>query len=123
MPEAISSFKLRGFVQDVGGAVLESVPGRIRVLLGGKGSPYELSSRGSLSWLGLDRTCLIDMELLLERPESNQSHLFITATLKPHANRKPDKLAWKAVAGQIFCDLRAYLMGQGQIVETALQET
>ncbi len=119
MPEAIAGYKLRGFVEDAGGAVVESKPGRIRVRLGGKGTMYELPGRGSLAWLGLARKCQIDMELLLERPESNQSHLLITASLRPHGNQHPDESAWKSVAGQIFCDLRAYLMGQGQAVATA----
>jgi eukaryotic-like serine/threonine-protein kinase len=119
MPEAIAGYKLRGFVEDAGGEVMESVPGRIRVRLGGKGSVYELAGRGSLSWLGLGRKCLINLELHLERPEANQGHLFITATLTPHANQQPDETAWQAVAGQIFGDLRAYLMGQGQIVASA----
>src|SRR5262249_35731579 len=40
MPEKIASYKLRGFVQDSGGEVMECVPGRIRVRLGGRGSVY-----------------------------------------------------------------------------------
>ena len=36
MPDAIASYKLRGFVNDHDGEVIESVPGRIRVRLGGK---------------------------------------------------------------------------------------
>ena len=36
MPERVAAYKLRGFVQDVGGELIESVPGRIRVRLGGK---------------------------------------------------------------------------------------
>ena len=53
MPEAIAAHKLRGFINDVGGEVIESMPGRIRVRLGGKGSVYEAPQRGSLSWLGM----------------------------------------------------------------------
>src|SRR5262249_46490896 len=37
MPEKIAAYKLRGFVSDVGGEVVESVPGLIRVRLGGPG--------------------------------------------------------------------------------------
>jgi serine/threonine protein kinase len=40
MPETIAAFKLRGFVHDFGGEVLESVPGKIRVRLGGKAGSY-----------------------------------------------------------------------------------
>src|SRR5262249_46972827 len=51
MPEKIATYKLRGFIHDVGGEVLESVPGRIRVHLGGKNSVYVPPNRGSFSWL------------------------------------------------------------------------
>src|SRR5262249_42677279 len=66
MPEAVAAYKLRGFVRDVGGEVVESLPGVIRVRLGGKGSVYWVPS-GPLSWLGLGRSPIIDMELRLER--------------------------------------------------------
>ena len=70
MPESIAAYKLRGFINDVGGEVVESVPGRIRVRLGGKGSVYEAPQRGSLSWLGIGRKInRIDMELRLQRCE------------------------------------------------------
>ena len=49
MPEKIAAYKLRGFVEDVGGEVVESVPGLIRVRLG------ERSGLGTLSWLGLSK--------------------------------------------------------------------
>src|SRR5262249_45015835 len=55
MPEMIASVKLRGFVQDAGGEVLESVPGRIRVRLGSRGSAYEARGCSSLARLLLGR--------------------------------------------------------------------
>ena len=116
MPETIAGYKLRGFVEDVGGEVLESSPGRIRVRLGGKGSKYSLNGRSSLSWLGITRKCLIELELVLDRPDPKQSHLFITMVLKPEDQQQPDEAEWQSVATRIFCDLRAYVMGQGQAV-------
>jgi tRNA A-37 threonylcarbamoyl transferase component Bud32 len=114
MPEAIAAYKLRGFVYDVGGEVLESVPGRIRVRLGGKGSVYH-TNNGPLSWLGLGRkTAVVDVELDLERSTSNpgqQNLLHITVKM-----RSPDLGAaanpnWRARCTRIFCDLRGYLAG------------
>jgi serine/threonine-protein kinase len=112
MPEAIASHKLRGFVNDVGGEVMESLPGRIRVRLGGKGSIYEIAN-GPLAWLGLGRrNGLIDMELQLERNSTGpQNRLHITVRMRP-----PDKImaanpSWRTRASRIFCDLRAYLVG------------
>ncbi len=114
MPESIAAYKLRGFINDVGGEVVESVPGRIRVRLGGKGSVYDAPQRGSLSWLGIGRRLnRIEMELRLQRPdEGRDGQLHITVLLRPpHASSCADP-AWRQLCSQIFCDLRGYLMGQ-----------
>jgi serine/threonine-protein kinase len=107
MPETIATYKLRGFVNDVGGEVVESVPGRIRVRLGGRGSAYAV--RG---WLGLGRKGgLIDMELQLQRPEvARDNQLRITVLLRPVNGGAADP-EWRTRATQIYCDLRGYLMG------------
>jgi serine/threonine-protein kinase len=111
MPEKIASYKLRGFVQDAGGEVKESVPGRIRVRLGGKGSVYAATSLGS--WFGLGRKSgLIDLELQLQKADAGRDSLLrITVVLRPAdtSSASPD---WRDRCAQIFCDLRGYLMGQ-----------
>jgi serine/threonine-protein kinase len=113
MPEKIAAYKLRGFVQDVGGEVLESVPGVIRVRLGGRKSVYAMPSHGALSWLGLGRNQgLVDMELRLERSASNRDGLLhITVLMSSPDGKAHSRPEWRARCGQIFCDLRAYLMG------------
>ncbi len=117
MPETIASYKLRGFIQDVGGEVVESIPGRIRVRLGGKGSVYESPHRGSLSWLGLGRPYRIEMELRLERPDDSRgSQLRITVILRPPSPALFGDPAWRRLCTQIYCDLRGYLMGQTDAV-------
>ncbi len=113
MPEAIAAYKLRGFVDDVGGQVVESVPGLIRVRLGDRGSVYWVP-KGPLSWLGLGRRSpLINMELRLERNNPTQQSLLHITVLMRSADSTPvsDPL-FRARCGQVFCDLRAYLMGQ-----------
>jgi serine/threonine-protein kinase len=112
MPEKIAAVKLRGFVEDAGGEVLESIPGRIRVRLGGKGSAYAPRQRNS--WLGLGRrSAHIDVELLLERADAlRESLLHITILMRPHDRRALDDGEWRGRCGRIFCDLRGYLMGQ-----------
>jgi eukaryotic-like serine/threonine-protein kinase len=113
MPEKIASYKLRGFVNDAGGEVMESVPGRIRVRLGGKGSAYSASGLGS--WFGIGRkSSVIDLELQLQKADpARDSLLQITVVLRPAqaTTACPD---WRDRCAQIFCDLRAYLMGQSQ---------
>jgi len=113
MPEKIAAYKLRGFVEDVGGQFLESVPGRIRVRLGGKNCLYSVDRRNSLSWLGLGRRSgHIDVELRLHRPDPGREVLQVTVILKPGSGVSPEDEEWRERCGQIYCDLRGYLMGQ-----------
>jgi eukaryotic-like serine/threonine-protein kinase len=112
MPERIAEYKLRGFVQDVGGEVLESVPGRIRVRLGGRGGSY--APRGRNSWLSLGRRAgQIDVELHLERVDPvRDSLLHIMVLMRPTDRKTADEEEWRQRAAIIYCDLRGYLMGQ-----------
>lgn len=113
MPETVAQYKLRGFVQDVGGEVLESVPGRIRVRLGARGSFYGNRS-GSFRWLGLGRkNGYFDMELQFKRADPERDSLLrITVVLKPCGKENATSIDWRERGNQIFCDLRAYVMGR-----------
>ncbi len=124
MPEKVAAYKLRGFVYDVGGEVAESVPGRIRVRVGGKGSVYASCSRRGFSFLGLGRRPNItDMELHLQRSEDGrENQLRITVVFRPPASELATDSSWRNLCTQIFCDLRAYLMGQSSVVQTEAAE-
>jgi serine/threonine-protein kinase len=111
MPEAIATYKLRGFVSDVGGEVVESVPGRIRVHLGQPGTAYNDSS-GPFSWLGGGRKSGIEMELLMEQADAERKgQLHITVQMRPIQGNVRKTNAWQARCNRVYCDLRAYLMG------------
>ena len=111
MPESIATYKLRGFVQDFGGEVLESVPGMIRVRLGARNGPYQAAT--PLSWLGIGRRAgLVDLELVLERINQTQQNLLqITVKMRCPDQSAVASAAWRSRCTQIFCDLRAYLAG------------
>jgi serine/threonine-protein kinase len=114
MPETIATYKLRGFVQDVGGEVVESIPGKISVRLGGRGSVYFVPGAGPLSWIGIgNRNAVIDMELLLERDLAQASQVRITVRMRSPNHRGAVSESFRERCTQVFCDLRAYLMGQG----------
>jgi serine/threonine-protein kinase len=119
MPETIAAYKLRGFVDDMGGQVIESVPGRIRVRLGGRGCVYTFPVVSSLAWLGLSRRgSTMELELLLQRNNPQQQGLLsITVVMRLPDSRAAATAAWRTSCNQIFCDLRAYLMGQGAAVQ------
>lgn len=114
MPERIAAYKLFGFVQDVGGQVIESVPGRIRVHLGGPRSAYGCISPGPLSWLGIGRkTGLIELELNLQRTDPGRENLLhITVAMRSLHKSDAQSGELRARCNQIFCDLRGYLLGQ-----------
>lgn len=110
MPEQIALYKLRGFVHDAGGEVVESVPGKIRVEL--DGTMYASTGKRALSWLGIAKPQLFDVELCLEKVDpakNNQLHITVVMRV-PGRDANVDPLL-HARCDKIFCDLRAYLMG------------
>jgi serine/threonine-protein kinase len=112
MPEAIATHKFRGFVQDFGGEVLESVPGRIRVLLGG--APSARPGQKALSWLGLARrNGEIELDLSLRRHGAGDHNLLhILVAMRSPAGLPPSDPHWRARCDQVYCDLRGYLLGR-----------
>ena len=111
MPDVLATCKLRGFVNDLGGEVLESVPGRIRVRLGTSTNGH--APTGFSSWFGLRKKhCIVDVELLLERSNPKQpSQLHITVRMSSPDNRAAKSAVWRERCGKIFCELRGYLAG------------
>jgi serine/threonine-protein kinase len=117
MPEKIAAYKLRGFVEDVGGEVTESVPGLIRVRLGerqGLGS-------GTMAWLGLARpdSNAVNLELHLKQNDPGRmGHLHVTVVLRPTHAKVFDDPNWHKRCDQIMCNLRGYLMGSDSLAES-----
>lgn len=118
MPEAIAVVKLRGFAQDVGGEIVESEPGFIRVRLLDPTTPPNKSPKSWLALLGfglkprsLEHATL---ELHLEKKTAGQKNLLlITAALQPEENpRRSSDPDWRSWAEQVCLDLRAYLIGR-----------
>src|SRR5205823_4271186 len=81
MPERVAIMKLRGFVHDGGGEVVESVAGLVRVRLGARKTP----TGGPLSWLGLRRSAgTVDVELYLHQLDpANDNRLTIHVLFRP----------------------------------------
>jgi eukaryotic-like serine/threonine-protein kinase len=103
MPDTIASYKLRGFVQDINGEVLESVPGMIRVRIGGK---------QTTNWLGLRRkNHIVDLELRLERANPQQQSILHIVVMMSSPERAALNPSWRERCGEVFCELRSYLAG------------
>lgn len=110
MPESIAIMKLRGFVHDAGGEVVESVPGLIKVRLGGRKTP----AGGPLSWLGLRRSATpIDVELHLHHLDpTRDNQLTVHVLFRPSHPALLTDRNWRQRCTQVFIELRSYLMGR-----------
>ena len=114
MPEAMALVKLKGFIYDLGGEVVESVPGMIKVRL------IERSEKksGLFAWIGssagrpagvLGAPTSTDIELHMERRDPTQANkLTITLVMRP--GNSPSTPQWRLRCNQISRDLEAYLM-------------
>jgi serine/threonine-protein kinase len=117
MPESMAMIKLKGFIFDLGGEVVESVPGLIKVRLTDK--PAEKKS-GVFAWVGgggsrrssaVPTVQSTDIELHMERRDPSQSsRLTITLVMRPGNGLAT--VEWRNRCGQISRDLQAYLMGR-----------
>jgi serine/threonine-protein kinase len=111
MPHALAEHKLRGFVQDAGGELLESIPGLIRVRLGDPETKYELK-KGLFSWFDR-RTGLIEMFLRVRPSDGDRRNVvLLTVLLRCTDGDPPDDPAWRDRCSRIAQDLRGYLMAQ-----------
>jgi serine/threonine-protein kinase len=108
MPDTIATYKLRGFVNDNNGEVLESVPGMIRVRIGGDGP----KNRSAFSWLGIGRKSgIVDLELRLERSNPAQQNLLHILVLMSSPHQRSGDASWRDRCNEVFCELRSYLAG------------
>jgi serine/threonine protein kinase len=125
MPEPIAVVKLRGFVSDANGDVVESKPGVIRVHLDRRPAQQaESPQRSVLSWIGgrLNKPAPHPgpppdpIELLLYMAHDNSgrgNHLKLTIVFQPVNNaRLNHPEAWRARCDKLFNDLRGYLMAK-----------
>ena len=113
MPEKIAIVKLRGFVHDAGGEVVESVPGLIRVRLGG-GRSGKTPTSSALSWLGFGRRSgPLDVELRLYQVDPQRENLLLVQVLfRPSHPSLLNDPGWKERCKAVYIEIRSYLMGR-----------
>jgi serine/threonine-protein kinase len=121
MPEAMAMIKLKGFIHDLGGEILDSVPGMIKVRLGEKPAATQKKSGlvrilgaiagGSRQTSVLPAAPVTDVELHMERLDPAQANkLTITLVMRPAGGIATAD--WRNRCAQIGRDLQAYLMGR-----------
>jgi hypothetical protein len=119
MPEQIAVMKLQGFVRAEDGEVVESVPGLVRVhLLDRYYVRPDAAGPGLLSWLGLvppppaQPRLLAELTLHLKHKVTDSRRLLnITVRIHPGKDAEPDDPRWRTYCDRLFCNLRAFLMG------------
>jgi hypothetical protein len=117
MPEQIAVMKLQGFVKEVGGEIIQSVPGYIRVHLFDQQDLIKPPSPRLLGWLGLaeqppavPRLAAI-MELhLIHKPTPTRQLIGITLRLVPGPDQEASP-RWQPYCDKVFCELRGFLIG------------
>ena len=109
MPHTVASFKLTGFIQDVRGELVESLPGKIRVLLGAKGTPYAPPSSGWFSWTSPKPDTEMELQLFESNDPKHKNYVWITVVLRFIGKKLTAE--WRERGEQIFRDLRGYLIG------------
>ena len=117
VPERMAAAKLRGFVEDYGGQVMESEPGMIRLRLGVP-SGYKEARAGSgiLGWLATRRPSVrrgqepIELELQMEKPDPSQARLCVVVAFRPLKGYTPGNGAlWRERCDRLNAILRQYL--------------
>jgi serine/threonine protein kinase len=116
MPEAMAMIKLKGYIYDLGGEVVESIPGLIRVRL--PKPQTEKKKSGLFSWLDtgtkpslMNSVEMTMLELRMERRDPTQpNNLTITLVVTPARGPLPQE--WKDHYQNLGRELKAYLMGR-----------
>ena len=119
MPERLAAAKLRGFVEDLGGQVLASEPGLIRMRVGVPAGYKELQPGGSgiLNWFRVRRQPSvtrgqepIELELHVEKPNPSQPCLSVVVAFCPLKEYPPANASnWRARCDKLHHMLRQYM--------------
>ncbi|MBY0229142.1 MAG: serine/threonine protein kinase [Gemmataceae bacterium] len=113
MPEAMAVLKIKGFIYDLGGEVVESMPGLIKVRL--QDERPKAGGGGLLGWFGgggkaAAVAAATDMELHMERRDPSQGNrLTITLTMKRLGGSA--SADWRERCKKIGREMQSYLMG------------
>jgi serine/threonine protein kinase len=123
VPERLAAAKIRGFVDDLKGEVLESEPGLIRLRLG-LPTVQDAPATGStiLSWFRSPKKMKpavvpgqepIELELMLDRPNPSETRLHVVVAFRPMKEHPPaDAAVWRTRCDRVHAVLKQYMGGQ-----------
>jgi serine/threonine protein kinase len=119
MPERLAAAKLRGFVEDMGGQVLASEPGLIRLWIGVPNGYKESSGNGSgiFGWFrNMGKPSVprgqepVEVELHMEKPNPSTPRLSVVVAFRPLKDYPPQNAHnWRDRCDTLNSMLRQYL--------------
>ncbi len=118
MPERLAAAKLRGFVEDLGGQVLASEPGLIRMRIGvPQGYKESTGGSGLFGWFrNMSKPSVpcgqepIELELHMEKPNPSQPLLNVLVAFRPMKDYPPpNPHNWRDRCEKLNAMLRQYL--------------
>lgn len=127
LPEKLAALKLRGFIEDARGQVVESEPGLIRVRVempgGGGGPDTPRSGSRVLAFLsGVMRTAGVPkgkepIEIELRMKKLDQSKVVVQVAFRPvHPYLPTDTEHWAGRCEAYYSHLRQFIMPEGQVL-------
>ncbi len=109
MPQAVASYKMGGFIEDVRGELIESQPGRLKVLLGARGAPYAAPTSGWNIFAASKPDLELELVLYESTDPKTRNQVWIHVQLRYIGKKLQPE--WRERAEAIYRDLRAYLIG------------
>jgi eukaryotic-like serine/threonine-protein kinase len=120
LPPKLAAMKIKGFVEEVGGTVIDSEPGHIQISIGLPGNgPTKTTRSGVIGWLTSMRGGRgvrpgeepIEIHLRLQNLDSNR--VAVAAAYRPYPEYLPDDAdEWQARCEQLHNILRMYLIAR-----------
>jgi eukaryotic-like serine/threonine-protein kinase len=107
MPEPIAVVKLRGFLEDMGGKVVASEPGLLKIRLG---EPVQTRS-GRVILAKLKDQHPVEIEMRMAKTDHRDNRLSVTVLFRPFSDpilmQLPD---WRNRCQKLYTELQSYLM-------------
>jgi len=107
MPEPIAVVKLRGFLEDMGGKVVASEPGLLKIRLG---EPVQTRS-GRVILAKLKDQHPVEIEMRMAKTDQRDNRLSVTVLFRPFSDpvlmQLPD---WRNRCQKLYTELQSYLM-------------
>jgi serine/threonine-protein kinase len=116
MPESMAMAKLRGFIHDQNGTIVESVPGMIRVQIVESTAKASPGKSGILSWLSAKTTPetpprVTEMRLHMQKKDgARDGAMALSLVLRQKGQRDANRAEFRARCERIYKNLQAYLM-------------